>query len=619
MSPLALLFLALAGVGTAVLPLRWLPVLLLAAASHMALGEGVSVAGFHVPVLRLLIAGALVRVAISGQGPAGGIQTLDRLIAAWAAWALISAAFHAEPGAVFMQRLGIVLNAAGVYSVVRVACRGVDEVLALIQAMLLLLLPLAALMAWERIDGTNLYALLTGVPELSDVRGGVVRARGPFLHAILAGTVGATCLPLAAAAWPRRPLLAAIGVAACAGIVLASASSGPMLSAAIGVIALGCWPLRRRLRLLRWGALFSYVALELATQAPAYFLIARIDLTGNSTSWHRAELIRAALTHWSEWWLVGTDYTRHWIAYGVPWSSKHVDVTNHYLMLGVYGGLPLMLVFIAGLASGFAIVGRVLRHADPGPSGRATRLTAWALGGALTAHAGSMLSVSYFDQSVLFLYVVLGALAALGGPRRASGMGTGRGPRPCTGRPTLDQSGDAASRPSGAGSGGRSGADGTASTTRRSKSACAATHASALKRWADALASWWRPASHSPRFSTRASMASTSGSRLTWRANRAARIVCQFTASGSPSGLGTQRPPAGACPSCSTAPPTSLSTTGTPAYSASIEASDQPSKKESSTKPSAAASSVDGSVLWSRRCIRPEQRERARRSRTCPR
>jgi len=31
----------------------------------------------------------------------------------------------------------------------------------------------------------------------------------------------------------------------------------------------------------------------------------KIDLTGSSTGWHRAELIDSALRHFNEWWLVG--------------------------------------------------------------------------------------------------------------------------------------------------------------------------------------------------------------------------------------------------------------------------------------------------------------------------
>jgi hypothetical protein len=146
-------------------------------------------------------------------------------------------------------------------------------------------------------------------------------------------------------------------------------------------------------------------------KAPAYYLIARIDLTGGSSSYHRAALIQAAIEHFSEWWRTGTDYTRHWLPYGVPWSEDHVDITNHYLGQGVKGGLPLMLLFISLLWCGFRYVGQAmqnLRGRDP-----EREFFAWAVGAGLFAHAASCVSVAYFDQSILFLYLTLALTAAL--------------------------------------------------------------------------------------------------------------------------------------------------------------------------------------------------------------
>jgi len=145
--------------------------------------------------------------------------------------------------------------------------------------------------------------------------------------------------------------------------------------------------------------------------APAYYLLARIDLTGSSTSWHRAAVIEAAFNHLSEWWLLGTSYTRHWMPYGVVWSNDQIDITNYYIRMGVDGGLPLMLMFIAVLVKGFSIVGSRLHQTEPGQPN--TPFVAWALGASLFAHAVTFLAVSYFDQSVMFLYLVVSAIGTL--------------------------------------------------------------------------------------------------------------------------------------------------------------------------------------------------------------
>ena len=63
-------------------------------------------------------------------------------------------------------------------------------------------------------------------------------------------------------------------------------------------------------------------------------------------AYHRAALIESAIKHLDEWWLAGTDYTRHWMPSGIPANENHTDLTNHYIAMGVMGGLLLLLLFI---------------------------------------------------------------------------------------------------------------------------------------------------------------------------------------------------------------------------------------------------------------------------------
>jgi hypothetical protein len=171
------------------------------------------------------------------------------------------------------------------------------------------------------------------------------------------------------------------------------------------------WGRRHQMRLIRRLAILGYIGLNLVMSAPAYYIITYIDLTGSSTSWHRAALIDAAIAHLSEWWLSGADYTRNWMPYGVSWSGDHADITNHYLRMGVDGGLPLMLLFIAILAKGFSFVGQTLRQTPNLPL--TSRFMIWAFGASLFSHAASFLSVSYFDQSFMFIYLDLAVIASV--------------------------------------------------------------------------------------------------------------------------------------------------------------------------------------------------------------
>jgi hypothetical protein len=154
------------------------------------------------------------------------------------------------------------------------------------------------------------------------------------------------------------------------------------------------------------------VVLNFIMKDPVYYLLARIDITGGSTGWHRAALIESAIKHSGDWWLGGTDYTRDWMPTGVTWSGNHTDITNHYIQMGVTGGMPLMLLFIGVLLVGFSTVGKALRLSRKAPVEH--RFLLWTLGSILFGHVTTFFSVTYFDQSVVFLYFLLATISSLG-------------------------------------------------------------------------------------------------------------------------------------------------------------------------------------------------------------
>lgn len=271
-------------------------------------------------------------------------------------------------------------------------------------------MPIALEMIYEVTTGKNLFALLGGVPEESTIRSGTIRAQGPFGHSILAGTVGATSLPIAFLFYKNERRLALLGLISSGIIVFCCGSSGPILTAMAGLGAACFWKWRHYLRMVQILSVLAIVGLALVMKAPVYYIIARIDLTGSSTGWHRANLIERALRHLDEWWFAGTDYTRHWIAYGVPYSANHIDITNHYIKMGVLGGLPLMILFMGMCAFGFVYVGRVLRSTRS--DSEAPDFLMWILGSMLFGHAIAMVGISYFDQSKTVLYLLLALIGS---------------------------------------------------------------------------------------------------------------------------------------------------------------------------------------------------------------
>jgi len=276
-----------------------------------------------------------------------------------------------------------------------------------------LLVPIAAEMAMEKVTGKDLFAALGGVPVNAIVRAGKIRAEGPFRHPILAGTVGATCLPLMIGIWRQYRGYAILGIGACLVMTLASASSGPIMSLLIGVFALVFWRFQGWTKAARWAAVLTYLVLNLAMTRPAYYLISRIDLAKGSTGWHRARLIDSTIGHFSEWWLFGTSYTLHWMpdqGNGAG-DGRNTDITNYYITFAVLGGVLSLLLFLAILWFCFRWIGAILRTQPDLPE--SDRFLIWSFGAGLFAHAATSLSVAYFDQSMVFFWLNVAVISSL--------------------------------------------------------------------------------------------------------------------------------------------------------------------------------------------------------------
>ena len=410
MNVIAIAFAFLNAISLLFLPRRWASLPILVGACYMPIEQSIEIGPLHFSVIRLLIGIGFIRLMVRGERLTGSLNSIDWLMVAWAAWALCSSMFHKDIGGTLINHLGIVYNACGVYFFLRIVCQSIDDVVQLCRLTALLLIPLSIEMLCEKFTGRNIFSVLGGVPEMSAVRDGKIRASGPFAHSILGGTAGAVNLPLMVVLWQQNRKTAIAGIVACFLMVFASTSSGPIMSTFFGIGALLMWYCRQYVHLLRWLAVMGYIGLDLVMKVPAYWIISRIDLTGSSTSWHRAALIEAAVKHFNEWWLAGTDYTRHWMEYGVGWSPNHIDVTNHYLRMGIDGGLLLMILFIFILVGAFSSVGHMLQQADKLPSATSP-FVIWALGASLFSHAASFFSVSYFDQSFVFLYLTIAVIS----------------------------------------------------------------------------------------------------------------------------------------------------------------------------------------------------------------
>lgn len=393
------------------------PVPLLVGCCYMTMGQGLELGAISLPMYRMFLLVGLIRVVMKGESLVGGLNRVDKLVIALMAWMFFASLFHEyEPGSGPLYMLGIIFNVSLIYFLIRIWCGSVDEVVGVVAAVAFVLLPVAVEMVVEQAVGKNLFASLGGIPETVIERNGRLRAQGPFRHPILAGTVGATCLPLMLGIWRSNRVAAMIGAAASVMMVLASASSGPVVSLLVGAGVVMCWRFRRFAKRAVWAGVAGYILIELISSRPAYHVIVtRLDFTGSSTAYYRARLIDTTVKHFSEWWMFGTDYTRHWIPSGIGSvlaNGKHIDVTNYYIGFGISAGLLGILLVLAIIRRCLA---DVIEHVndEEGEDAHGEKFMIWCLGASLFSHAVSALSIAYFDQSQTFFWLSVATLSSL--------------------------------------------------------------------------------------------------------------------------------------------------------------------------------------------------------------
>jgi hypothetical protein len=391
------------------LPRKWAPLPLLLGAVYLTRIQQFEIGPMHFPVMRVLIVVGFLRVIMNRERMSGGMNSLDRIVMLWSIWNICSIAFHRSD--VLVGRLGNLYDTVGAYYLLRVFVRGIEDVRTVFKIVCMILVPLAVTMLVEKLQGINPLGSIGFGPAEVETTNRHFRAQGAFGHPILAGTVGAVCLPMAICFWRENRQLAWTGLAATLAIVFASGSSGPVMTTFSVVGALALWKVRGRLRVIRWLAVFLVIALSILMNDPVYFLMGRIDITGGSTGYFRAQLIRSGIDHLSEWWFAGTDHTRHWMPTGITADPNHTDMTNYYLQMGVWGGLPLILLFVWMLVAAFVRTGKALR-ANEGAS-LYQQFLIWALGAILFGHAVAFWSISYFDQTIVFLCLVLACIGSI--------------------------------------------------------------------------------------------------------------------------------------------------------------------------------------------------------------
>ncbi|MHC4416213.1 MAG: hypothetical protein ACYS0G_13105 [Planctomycetota bacterium] len=432
--PIAVVALLMLGAATLVVPRRYALVPALILACFVAPAQRIVLTTLDFNFLRLIVLFGWARVLLRGETTAFRWRTLDTAVIAWVICATVTATLLNATTAAFINRLGILYDAIGIYFLCRFLVRDWEDVHAFARSAALISLPVTVAFLIEKATGRNMFAVFGGVPEITIVRAGRLRCQGPFAHSILAGTFWAVLMPLIGALWWRRGwnrILAVAGLAASTVIVIACGSATPIGAMLFGIAAAALFPLRRWLRWVRWSAVVGLIGLQLVMINPVWHLLARVPLVTGASGWYRFKLIDEFLRHFHEWWLVGTNSYAGWSPLGFE------AITNQYVLQGVQGGLLTLAIFLAIIAVAFHGVGQIGRRADRRryrlvqsakragghaletiPTSAAHVAMAWALGVALFVHCVAFIGVSYFGQVILVWYLALGFIGSLTPPRR---------------------------------------------------------------------------------------------------------------------------------------------------------------------------------------------------------
>jgi hypothetical protein len=417
------------------------------------LGQGIMIGPFHFQIFRILVIFAWIRLLFqrySSEGRSSRIRvnSVDKAVILYTISCIICYTLLWQESSAFYDQVGKAYGVLGFYFAFRFFIRDQKDIERTIKVLAVTALPIAAVMVNEQLTGRNVLAVFGGVPEFTAIRDGYLRSQGPFSVYLTAGAFGATLLPLFLLLWHKggSRVMSSLGIVAALTITITSRTSTAMSACLATLIGIGMWSLRDKMRLVRRGLVLTLVGLHLVMKGPVWALIARVDIVGGSTGWHRYKIVDNCIRHFWDWWLLGSNNYWTWDGGDDMW-----DLANQYVATGENTGLLSLIFFIAAVVYCFKYLGKA-RKASRGNARQ--EWFYWLLGVALFSNLVAFIGISYCDQTFIYWYAVLAMIVAAAAPgcpalRVATPVGSARsksarwqiqadGPEPSLGKLVLE-------------------------------------------------------------------------------------------------------------------------------------------------------------------------------------
>ena len=401
LNPLVLAALVVAIVLVWTLPRKYVIVPLMVITFLVPRGQVIYVVGIHfyVRFILLLVGGA--RLFREKWRIAGGINTIDKIFCVWLFYR-VAAEIITNGASALAEQLNFGIQGYCGYFLLRRLIQNEEDIARTAKVFAVVAAILGVCMMFEFKTHVNIFGYLGGAPLSPEIRNGKTRAQAIFGHSILAGCFGGTLVPLFFWLWKsgRAKVPAAVGIAGSTLMVMASSSSTPVLAYAAGFLGLLLWPIRKSMRIIRWGIVLTLVVLALAMKAPVWFVIAHVDVVGGSGGYDRALLVDVFMKHIRDWWLFGTNQNG-------TWGYDMWDQSNQFVAEGECGGLVAIVGFITMISLCYSRIGTMRRRLTP-----RKQWLVWSLGAVMLAHIFAYFGVAYWDQTQIWWFAFLAMVSA---------------------------------------------------------------------------------------------------------------------------------------------------------------------------------------------------------------
>lgn len=422
MSPIGALLLIIICINILALPRQYAALPFLVCTLYLTMGQVIIVAGLHLYPMTIVAIFAIIRLFLRQEFFLHDTDKITLSIVIWAtvgiATSLLLLGLNGE-----IMRIRTIFECLLLYIFFKSIFRSFSDISFVCKMLPFLIFPLACSMFLEFYTGHNIFSYLgitKGIPiikNISDIRNGHYRSQGSFWHPILAGTFGATSMPLIVAMWFQksyRKIWCVLGIISSIIITITAISGGPRITFILEIIAFTFWFYRNNMQFIRnLISAILVISITIITfvlnDAPwnIFNLLSKYTV-GNGQ--YRSQLYTSAFgKYFHEWWLMGSKDTAHLSSSYI--TGTRADITSAYLGQGLQGGILTMILFILIIYLCFRGLGRALHRNKTEPLKHLVLL--WALGVTLFGHAASFISVSYFDQTLIWYYMLLGMLGAV--------------------------------------------------------------------------------------------------------------------------------------------------------------------------------------------------------------